>query len=226
MIQRGLVIWSARSQSTCGGAASWLATVQCCRFANSWRTPGMVKVMLNMLVKGELSRSRIFEALRGKISRASFLRVWAFPWPVDTRPVGCLASEHQHCLYGLICCSSVTTTNQYRTLKFGVSTESRFAYYSLFTSCGNPWRQELSPHSIPRQGTQIHYLREDTYSEITACALCGPIPNLVYSPGAKMGAWKCLRVQGFMIDPDSIGILKEIKLGCHDGNLGGLFLCA
>ena len=27
----------------------------------------------------------------------------------------------------------------------------------------------------------------------------------------------------FMIDPDSIGVLKEIKLGCHDGNLGELF---
>ena len=46
------------------------------------------------------------------------------------------------------------------------------------------------------------------------------------SPGAKMGTWKCLRVQGFMIDPDSTGVLKEIKLGCHDGNLGELFLCA
>ena len=46
------------------------------------------------------------------------------------------------------------------------------------------------------------------------------------SPGAKMGTWKCLRVQGFMIDPDSIGVLKEIKLGCHDGNLGELcFIC-
>ena len=43
-----------------------------------------------------------------------------------------------------------------------------------------------------------------------------------YSPGAKMGTWKCLRVQGFMIDPESIGVLKEIKLGCHDGNLGEL----
>ena len=41
-----------------------------------------------------------------------------------------------------------------------------------------------------------------------------------------MGTWKCLRVQGFMIDPDSIGILKKIKLGCHDGNLGELFLFA
>ena len=40
-----------------------------------------------------------------------------------------------------------------------------------------------------------------------------------------MGTWKCLRVQGFMIDPDSIE-LKEIKLGCHDSNLGELFLCA
>ena len=25
-----------------------------------------------------------------------------------------------------------------------------------------------------------------------------------------------------MIDPDSIGVLKEIKLGCHDGNPGEL----
>ena len=50
--------------------------------------------------------------------------------------------------------------------------------------------------------------------------------NLSFSPGAKMGTWKCLRVQGFMIDPDSIGVLKEIKLGCHDGNLGELFLFA
>ena len=47
-----------------------------------------------------------------------------------------------------------------------------------------------------------------------------------YSPGAKMGTWECLRVQGFMIDPESIGVLKEIKLGCHDGNLGELFLFA
>ena len=47
-----------------------------------------------------------------------------------------------------------------------------------------------------------------------------------HSPGAKMGTWKCLRVQGFMIDPESIGVLKEIKLGCHDGNLGELFLFA
>ena len=50
--------------------------------------------------------------------------------------------------------------------------------------------------------------------------------GLGHSPGAKMGTWKCLRVQGFMIDPDSIGVLKEIKLGCHDGNLGELFLFA
>ena len=47
--------------------------------------------------------------------------------------------------------------------------------------------------------------------------------KLYYSSGAKMGTWKCLRVQGFMIDPESIGVLKEIKLGCHDGNLGELF---
>ena len=52
----------------------------------------------------------------------------------------------------------------------------------------------------------------------------GRFPTI--SPGAKMGTWKCLRVQGFMIDPESIGVLKEIKLGCHDGNLGELFLFA
>ena len=45
-------------------------------------------------------------------------------------------------------------------------------------------------------------------------------------PGAKMGTWKSLRVQGFMIDPEYIGVLKEIKLGCHDGNIGELFLFA
>ena len=47
-----------------------------------------------------------------------------------------------------------------------------------------------------------------------------------YSPGAKMGTWKCLRVRGFMIDPESIGVLKEIKLGRHGGSLGELFLFA
>ena len=52
------------------------------------------------------------------------------------------------------------------------------------------------------------------------------LENVASSPGAKMGTWKCLRVQGFMIDPESIGVLKEIKLGCHDGNLGELFLFA
>ena len=45
------------------------------------------------------------------------------------------------------------------------------------------------------------------------------------SPGAKMGTWKSLRVQGFMIDPESIGVLKEIKLGCHDDKLGEFFIC-
>ena len=35
-----------------------------------------------------------------------------------------------------------------------------------------------------------------------------------------MGTWKSLRVQGFMIDPESMGVLKEIKLCCHDGNIG------
>ena len=34
-----------------------------------------------------------------------------------------------------------------------------------------------------------------------------------------MATWKSLRVQGFMIEPESIGVLGEIKLGCHDGNL-------
>ena len=38
-----------------------------------------------------------------------------------------------------------------------------------------------------------------------------------------MVTWKYLRVQGFMIDSESIGVLKEIKLGCHDGNLGEPF---
>ena len=33
-----------------------------------------------------------------------------------------------------------------------------------------------------------------------------------------------LRVQGFMIYPKSIGVLKEIKLGCHDGKLGESFI--
>ena len=41
-----------------------------------------------------------------------------------------------------------------------------------------------------------------------------------------MGTYKSLRVQGFIIDPESIGVSKEIKLGCHDGNLGELFLFA
>ena len=50
--------------------------------------------------------------------------------------------------------------------------------------------------------------------------------TLDFSPGAKMGTWKCLRAQGFMIDPESIGVLKEIKLGCHGGNIGELFLIA
>ena len=66
----------------------------------------------------------------------------------------------------------------------------------------------------------------------TTYALIGPFDyttngvTMPVSPGAKMGTWKCLRVQGFMIDPESIGVLKEIKLGCHDGNLGELFLFA
>ena len=59
---------------------------------------------------------------------------------------------------------------------------------------------------------------------VISCAYFKYVP--LDSPGAKMGTWKCLRVQGFMIDPESIGVLKEIKLGCHDGNLGELFLFA
>ena len=35
-----------------------------------------------------------------------------------------------------------------------------------------------------------------------------------------MGTLKSLRVQGFMIGPEFICALKDIKLGCHDGNLG------
>ena len=79
----------------------------------------------------------------------------------------------------------------------------------------------------------------NSFSELTKCSerqvLAGEMNlnlfNLLHSgqwisPGAKMGTWKCLRVQGFMIDPESIGVLKEIKLGCHDGNLGELFLFA
>ena len=58
----------------------------------------------------------------------------------------------------------------------------------------------------------------------SACMIL--IVMILYSPGAKMGTWKSFRVQGFMIDPESIGILKEIKLGFHDGNLGELFLFA
>ena len=52
------------------------------------------------------------------------------------------------------------------------------------------------------------------------------MPHFPSSPGAKMGTWKSLRVQGFMIDPESIDALKEIELSCHDGNLGELFLFA
>ena len=65
-------------------------------------------------------------------------------------------------------------------------------------------------------------------SILKGISLChrGVPGDICYSPGAKMGTWKCLRVQGFMIDPESIGVLKEIKLGCHDGNLGELFLFA
>ena len=29
--------------------------------------------------------------------------------------------------------------------------------------------------------------------------------------------------ESFMIDPEFVGVLKEIKLGCHDGNLGEPF---
>ena len=40
---------------------------------------------------------------------------------------------------------------------------------------------------------------------------------------SQNGDLESLRVQGFMIDLKSIGALKEIKLGCHDGNFGKLF---
>ena len=63
-------------------------------------------------------------------------------------------------------------------------------------------------------------------NDMRATSLQIPQSSLTNSPGAKMGTWKCLRVQGFMIDPESIGVLKEIKLGCHDGNPGELFLFA
>ena len=41
-----------------------------------------------------------------------------------------------------------------------------------------------------------------------------------------MGTWTSLRVQGFMIDSESMGVLKEIKFGCHNSNLVELFLFA
>ena len=41
-----------------------------------------------------------------------------------------------------------------------------------------------------------------------------------------MATWKSLRVQSFMIGPESKGISKEIKLDRHDGNFGDLFLFA
>ena len=41
-----------------------------------------------------------------------------------------------------------------------------------------------------------------------------------------MGTRKSLTVPGFMIDPESIGVLKEIKLGCQEGNIGELSLFA
>ena len=40
-----------------------------------------------------------------------------------------------------------------------------------------------------------------------------------------MGTVKSLRVQGFMISPESIGVLKELYLGCHDGNFGFFHIC-
>ena len=46
---------------------------------------------------------------------------------------------------------------------------------------------------------------------------------MFYSPRAKIGTLKNLRVQAFVIDPASISVLKENELGCHDGNLGELF---
>ena len=76
------------------------------------------------------------------------------------------------------------------------------------------------------------YIHDDRHTltpgphRLFTCLHSGDDDTIDYSPGAKMGTWKCLRVQGFMIDPESIGVLKEIKLGCHDGNLGELFLFA
>ena len=49
--------------------------------------------------------------------------------------------------------------------------------------------------------------------------------TMCYISGAKMGTWKCLRVQGFMIDPESIGVLKK-SLVATTVTLGNLFLFA
>ena len=49
--------------------------------------------------------------------------------------------------------------------------------------------------------------------------------TMCYSPGAKMGTWKCLRVQGFMIDPESISVLKK-SLVATTVTLGNFFLFA
>ena len=43
------------------------------------------------------------------------------------------------------------------------------------------------------------------------------------SPGAKLGTWKSLRVQGFMIDLESIGVLKELSLVATTATLGKFF---
>ena len=54
----------------------------------------------------------------------------------------------------------------------------------------------------------------------------GRTEPFIDSPGAKIGTSQSLRIQDSMIDPESIGVLKEIKLCCLDGNLGELFLFA
>ena len=44
-----------------------------------------------------------------------------------------------------------------------------------------------------------------------------------FSPGAKMGTWKSLRVQGFMIDPESIGVSRQLSLVATTATLWNYF---
>ena len=53
-----------------------------------------------------------------------------------------------------------------------------------------------------------------------------PSIKTTFTPGEIIGTWKSLRVQGFVIDPESIGVLKEIKHGLYDGNRKELLLFA